>query len=94
MPFDYTGRTLGADTAMLTLDNGALSGEVAVDLSAVAQVATGWSIAAGLTSAAATYGIELSTGSAANLALGSAFGVYEGWGFALEDSVLKFKQLA
>ena len=48
--------------------------------------------------AAATFDVELSTGSAANLglgdALGAAYGIYEGWGFALEDSTLKFKQLA
>ena len=55
-------------------------------------------IAAGLSSAAATYGVELSTGSAGDLALGdtldSSFGIYEGWGFTLEDSTLKFKLLA
>ena len=38
--FDYTGRTLDAGLAMLTLDGGSLAGDkVAVDLSAAAQVA-------------------------------------------------------
>ena len=54
--------------------------------------------APGATAADATYSVELSTGSAANLSLGDtlgdAYGVYEGWGFALEDSTLKFKHLA
>ena len=97
--FDYTGRTLDAATAMLTLDSGSFAGDnVSVDLSDVEQVSTGWSVAAGLAAADATYNVELSTGSAANLALGdtlgAAYGVYAGWGFALEDSTLKFKQLA
>ena len=98
--FDYTGRTLDAATAMLTLDSGSFAGDnVSVDLSAVEQVSTGWSIAAGLSSAeGATFGVEVSTGSAEDLALGdtlgSAYGVYEGWGFTLEDSTLKFKNLA
>ena len=96
--FDYTDRTLDAGLAMLTFDDGALSGEVAVDLSDVAQVATGWNIAAGLDSAVAAYGVELATGSANGLRLNdtldSSYGIYEGWGFTLEDSTLKFKQLA
>ena len=84
---------------MVTFDGGSFTGDtVAVDFSAVEQVSTGWSIAAGLTAADATYSVELSTGSAANLslgdALGSAYGIYEGWGFALIDNTLKFKQLA
>ena len=97
--FDYTGRTLDAAAAMLTLTSGTFVGDsVSVDLSGVEQVAGGWSIATGLTAANATYGVELSTGSATGLALGTAldstYGVYEGWGFKLEDSTLKFKQLA
>ena len=100
-PHTYTAdRALDAATAMLTLNNGTFAGDtVAVDLSkATEQAAGGWSIAAGLTAANATYSVELATGSAANLALGnalgSAYGVYEGWGFTLEDSTLKFKNLA
>ena len=98
--FDYTGRTLDAGLAMLTFDGGTFASDnVAIDLTGVEQVANGWSIAAGLTSAeGAKFGVELSTGSATNLALGDAlgdaYGIYEGWGFALEDSTLKFKQLA
>ena len=97
--FDYTGRTLDAGLAMVTFDNGTFAGDtVAVDLSAAEQSATGWSIAAGLTAADATYGVELSTGSAADLALGdaldAAYGVYAGWGFTLEEGTLKFKNLA
>ena len=94
-----TGRTLDAASAMLTLNNGTFAGDtVSVDLADVEQVATGWSIAAGLTAANATYNVDLATGSATGLALGvtlgDAYGIYEGWGFALEDSTLKFKQLA
>ena len=84
---------------MLTLDDGTFAGDnVAVDLSEATQAANGWSIATGLTAANAAYSVELATGSAGGLALGdaldSSFGIYEGWGFALEDSTLKFKQLA
>ena len=96
--FDYTDRTAGADTAMLTFYNGELTGEVAVDLSTVAQAEDGWSIAAGLDSAVAAFGVELATGSASGLRLNdtldSSYGIYEGWGFTLEESTLKFKQLA
>ncbi len=97
--FDYTGRTLDAGTVMLKLDSGTFAGDnVSVDLAVAAQVAAGWSIVAGLSSATATFGVELSTGSAAALGLGdaldSSFGIYEGWGFTLEENVLKFKQLA
>ena len=57
-----------------------------------------FSLAAGLASADAAYSVKVSTGTAENLALGDAlgsgFGVYEGWGFTLEDSTLKFKNLA
>ena len=97
--FDYAGRTLDAAAAMVTFAEGTFAGDkVAVDLSAAEQVAGGWSIAAGLTAADATFGVELATGSATGLALGDAlgdaYGIYEGWGFTLEDSTLKFKQLA
>ena len=97
--FDYTGRTLDADLAMLTLADDTLAGDtVQVDLSAVEQVSNGWSIAAGLTAATANFSVELATGSAANLSLGdrldNTYGVYENWGFTLEDSTLKFKNLA
>ena len=83
---------------MLTLDDGALTGNVAVDLASVEQVENGWNIAGGISTATATFGVELSTGSAANLGLDTAlddsYGIYEGWGFTLEESTLKFKQLA
>ena len=99
--FTYTAdRALDAATAMLSLTDGTLAGDkVAVDLSkATEQAAGGWSIATGLTAANATYSVELSTGSAANLslgtALGAAYGAYEGWGFTLESNTLKFKSLA
>ena len=97
--FDYADRTLGAETAMLTLDNGSFAGDnVAVNLATAEQLASGWSIATGLASADATFGVNLSTGSAADLALGdvlgSAYGIYEGWGFTLDEGTLKFKHLA
>ena len=97
--FDYTDRTLDADLVMATFGDGTFAGDtVSVNLADVDQVSSGWSIATGLTAANATFSVELSTGSADNLSLGdtlgSAYGVYEGWGFALEDSTLKFKNLA
>ena len=51
-----------------------------------------------LMAADANYSVELSTGSADSLALDDtlddSFGIYEGWGFTLIDSTLKFRQLA
>ena len=55
-------------------------------------------LAAGLDSAVAAFSVKPSTGNASGLhlngTLDSSYGIYEGWGFTLEDSTLKFKLLA
>ena len=96
--FDYTERTLGADTAMLTLSTGSFAGDsIEVNLETATQLAD-WSIAAGITDASAIFSVELSTGSASGLSLGQTldetYGDYAGYGFALEEGTLKFKHLA
>ena len=63
------------------------------------QAKAGWSIAeADFTGATFDLWIGGAATAAVGLALGAAIAgtgtVYDGWGFALEDSVLKFKNLA
>ena len=97
--FDFTDRAEAlAGTSFLTWSAADFAGDtVKVTFADEAQAKAGWSIATadftdatfGLTAG----GVEL-TGIAYNTAISGTGTVYDGWGFTLEESVLKFKQLA
>ena len=94
--FDVTDRDAGlAGTALLNWTAADFASST-ITLTLGTGAATEWS----LVSAASTteYNKFNVDGIAAELALGQAIGntgtVYDGWGFTLEDSTLKFKNLA
>ena len=94
--FDYTGRTFGADIAMLTFDNGTFAGgELTLKLAASAAPAD-WNIAVGLADTAVGFDYTVYVGNVEQTFVDGkvASGDYAGWSFVLEDSTLKFKQLA
>jgi autotransporter passenger strand-loop-strand repeat protein len=98
--FDLADRNKAlSGNVLLTWDAEAgFSGDtVKVNFKDETQAKAGWSIAAAdFTDATFTLAIDSAEiGSAAyGTALSGTGTVYDGWGFALEDSVLKFKQLA
>ena len=97
--FDFTKRTLAAETVALTLANGiSTEDELNLTLRLADDVpATDWSLASGVGDiASALAGYEVYVGDTQlDFAGGKVVsGVYAGWCFAIEDSTLKFKQLA
>ncbi len=92
--FDYTARTL--DTAALTLNGGTFAGDDLTLKLAASAAPADWNIAAGLADTAVGFDYAVYIGDTAlEFTDGKvASGDYAGWGFALEDSTLKFKQLA
>ena len=97
--FDFTERTLAADTVALTLVNGiSTEEELTLTLKLSGDVpATDWSLATGVGDiAGALSGYEVYVGDV-ELEFASGLvvsGDYAGWGFAIEDTTLKFKHLA
>ena len=100
--FDLEGRVDWlTDTSLLTwtAETGFSGDKVVVNFADEAQAKAGWSIAnADFTGATFDLWIGGAATAAVDLALGAAIEgtgtVYDGWGFALEESVLKFKNLA
>ena len=97
--FDFTARDAElAGTSLLTWSAADFAGDtVNVTFADETQAKAGWSIAkadfTGATFELTAGGVEL-TGIAYNTAISETGTVYDGWGFTLEESVLKFKQLA
>ena len=94
--FYYTGRTFSADTAALTLNDGTFTGDsvtLALDATDAPQ---DWNIATGVADTAIgfDYTVYVSGDEQTFVDGRIASGDYAGWGFALEDSTLKFKHLA
>ena len=94
--FDFTARTLGADTAALTLSGGTFADDALTLKLADGSAPAVWSIAAGLADTAVGFDYEVCVGDVElEFADGKVVsGDYVGWGFAIEDATLKFKNLA
>ena len=100
--FDLSGRSdVLAGEALLNWSTADFTGDtLAVNLGAAQTSASGWSIAAvGADTSFGTFDFQLDGSSVASgLALDAAISgtstAYDGWGFTLENEVLKFKQLA
>ena len=92
--FDYTGRTL--DTAALTLSSGTFAGDSVTLFLDATDAPQDWSIASGLADATIGFDYGVYVGDVEQTFVDGkiASGDYAGWGFALEDSTLKFKNLA
>ena len=89
------------DTSLLTwtAEAGFTGDKITVNFADEAQAKAGWSIAtASFTGATFDLWIGGAATAAVDLALDTAITgtgtAYDGWGFAMEDTTLKFKQLA
>ena len=94
--FNFTGRTLDGDTAAANFNGGTFAGDTLTLLLDATEAPVDWNIASGLADTAIGFAYDVSVGGFEQEFVDGriASGDYAGWGFAIEDSTLKFKQLA